>query len=173
LRVYIKGEKMVVLGIDPGLATVGYGVIRAEGTRQQVIDYGTVTTPAKTAIPIRLRMLHESMQQLHDTFKPDVVALEELFFNTNITTGINVAQARGAILSAFACCTENLFEYTPLQVKQAVVGYGRAEKHQVQQMVKSLLRLKEIPRPDDAADALAIALCYIHSAKAEQLFKIK
>nr|WP_122011652.1 crossover junction endodeoxyribonuclease RuvC [Maliibacterium massiliense] len=164
---------MVILGIDPGLATIGYGVIAAERGRYKVIDYGTITTPAKTQVPIRLRMIYESVLQLYDTYQPEATALEELFFNTNITTGINVAQARGAILTALACRTEALYEYTPLQVKQSVVGYGRAEKQQVQLMVKTLLHLREIPRPDDAADALAVALCYAHSANMEKLFKIQ
>jgi crossover junction endodeoxyribonuclease RuvC len=163
---------LVILGIDPGLATLGYGVIRVEKSRQKMVDYGVITTPAKTPLPVRLRMIYQGVCQLCETYKPDGVALEELFFNTNTTTAIAVAQARGAALTALACYTENLYEYTPLQVKQAVVGYGRAEKHQVQMMVRTLLSLKEIPKPDDAADALAIAICYAHSCRADRLYKI-
>ena len=164
---------MIILGIDPGLATIGYGVIRAEGVRQSVIDYGVITTPPKQPLPTRLKMIYESVLQLYDRFHPDAVALEELFFNTNITTGIAVAHARGAILTALATRTENLYEYTPLQVKQSVVGYGRAEKQQVQLMVRSLLNLKETPRPDDAADALAVALCYVNSGMMDKTFRIQ
>ena len=164
---------MIILGIDPGLATIGYGVIRAEGVRQSVIDYGVITTPAKQPLPSRLKMIYEAVLQLYDRFNPDAVALEELFFNTNITTGIAVAHARGTILTALAQKTENLYEYTPLQVKQSVVGYGRAEKQQVQLMVRSLLNLKETPRPDDAADALAVALCYVNSGMMDRTFKIQ
>lgn len=164
---------MIILGIDPGLATIGYGVIRAEGVRQSVIDYGVITTPPKQPLPTRLKMIYESVLQLYDRFNPDAVALEELFFNTNITTGIAVAHARGTILTALATRTENLYEYTPLQVKQSVVGYGRAEKQQVQLMVRSLLNLKETPRPDDAADALAVALCYVNSGMMDKTFRIK
>ena len=164
---------MIILGIDPGLATIGYGVIRAEGVRQSVIDYGVITTPAKQPLPSRLKMIYEAVLQLYDRFNPDAVALEELFFNTNITTGIAVAHARGTILTALAQKTENLYEYTPLQVKQSVVGYGRAEKQQVQLMVRSLLNLKETPRPDDAADALAVALCYVNSGMMDRKFKIQ
>ena len=164
---------MIILGIDPGLATIGYGVIRAEGVRQSVIDYGVITTPAKQPLPSRLKMIYEAVLQLYDRFNPDAVALEELFFNTNITTGIAVAHARGTILTALAQQTENLYEYTPLQVKQSVVGYGRAEKQQVQLMVRSLLNLKETPRPDDAADALAVALCYVNSGMMDRTFKIQ
>jgi len=164
---------MIILGIDPGLATIGYGVIRAEGVRQSVIDYGVITTPAKQPLPSRLKMIYEAVLQLYDRFNPDAVALEELFFNTNITTGIAVAHARGTILTALAQRTDNLYEYTPLQVKQSVVGYGRAEKQQVQLMVRSLLNLKETPRPDDAADALAAALCYVNSGMMDRTFKIQ
>ena len=164
---------MIILGIDPGLATIGYGVIRAEGVRQSVIDYGVITTPAKQPLPSRLKMIYEAVLQLYDRFNPDAVALEELFFNTNITTGIAVAHARGTILTALAQKTENLYEYTPLQVKQSVVGYGRAEKQQVQLMVRSLLNLKETPRPDDAADALAVALCLVNSGMMDRTFKIQ
>ena len=154
---------MIILGIDPGLATIGYGVIRAEGVRQSVIDYGVITTPAKQPLPSRLKMIYEAVLQLYDRFNPDAVALEELFFNTNITTGIRVAEARGIVLLCGEQKGLRISEYTPLQVKQAVVGYGRAEKKQVMTMVTSLLGLKETPKPDDTADALAIAVCHAHS----------
>ena len=164
---------MKILGIDPGLATIGYGVIETEGVRQKVIDFGEITTPAKQPLPARLKMIYADVLKLYDRFQPDAVALEELFFNTNITTGIAVAHARGAILAALAQRTDNLYEYTPLQVKQSVVGYGRAEKQQVQLMVRSILNLKETPRPDDAADALAVALCYVNSGMLDRTFRIR
>ncbi len=164
---------MIIMGIDPGLATIGYGVIRDEKNRQTVIDYGVITTPPKIRLPERLKMVFNETLALYDRFQPDAVALEELFFNNNITTGINVAQARGATLAAFALRTENLYEYTPLQVKQSVVGYGRADKRQVQLMVCSILELTETPRPDDAADALAVALCYVNSGSLTKHFSIR
>jgi crossover junction endodeoxyribonuclease RuvC len=164
---------MIVLGIDPGLATIGYGVVESSGARQRALDYGVLTTPAKMPLPGRLGMIYEKTLELYDRFQPDVVALEELFFNTNITTGIAVAHARGAILTALTQRTQALYEYTPLQVKQSVVGYGRAQKQQVQLMVRSILKLKETPRPDDAADALAVALCYVNSGMLDRTFKIR
>ena len=156
---------MIVLGIDPGLAIVGYGVISFSGNRElKLIDYGTIQTKAGTPFAERLSQIADGMDELIDRFQPDAVAFEELFFNTNIKTAIQVAQARGvAVLAAYRKLDE-LYEYTPLQVKQAIVGYGRAEKIQVQQMVKTLCNLKTIPKPDDAADAVAIAICHAHSA---------
>ncbi len=164
---------MIVLGIDPGLATIGYGVVESSGARQRALDYGVLTTSAKMPLPGRLGMIYEKTLELYDRVQPDVVALEELFFNTNITTGIAVAHARGAILTALTQRTQALYEYTPLQVKQSVVGYGRAQKQQVQLMVRSILKLKETPRPDDAADALAVALCYVNSGMLDRTFKIR
>ena len=164
---------MIILGIDPGLGTIGYGVIETVGMKQRVVDYGVITTPPKMPIPKRLNMIFDSVSELYERFRPDAVAVEELFFTNNITTGINVAQARGVILAALAKKTDALYEYTPMQVKQAVVGYGKAEKAQVQLMVRSLLNLRETPRPDDAADALAAALCYVNSGRMEGTFKIK
>ena len=163
---------MIILGIDPGLATIGYGVIQSEGDRRKMIDYGVVTTPAKMPVPLRLRSIVTDMNSLLDRYKPDDVALEELFFTKNITTGINVAQARGAILATIAIRTDNLYEYTPNQIKQAVTGYGGADKHQMQQMVKLLLNMPEIAKPDDAADALAIALTHAASMRSKQIFRI-
>lgn len=152
---------MRILGIDPGLAIVGYGVIDVDQRgRMRLIDYGTILTYPKDRLPVRLLHVAAGMRELTEKFAPDSIAFEELFFTNNITTGINVAQARGAALLAAAEYTENLYEYTPMQVKQAVTGYGRADKHQVQMMVCAILRLKKIPRPDDAADAVAVAVCH-------------
>lgn len=154
---------MRILGFDPGLATVGYGIIDIEGHDIVLIDYGIISTPKDESVPTRLAMISEAADTLIDRFKPDEIAMEELFFNTNITTGIKVAEARGVlIVSAIKRCGL-LFEYTPLQVKIALTGYGRADKHQMQAMVKNYLRLDKIPRPDDAADALAVALTHAQS----------
>jgi len=151
---------MIILGIDPGYAIVGYGIIKKVNNDLLPIACGVIQTPASESIPVRLAMLDEQMSALMRKFKPDAVAVEELFFNTNVTTGIKVAQARGVILlNAIKECG-TLYEYTPLQVKNAVTGSGRAEKHQVQYMVKAMLGLKEVPKPDDAADALAVAICH-------------
>ncbi|MBE5742792.1 MAG: crossover junction endodeoxyribonuclease RuvC [Clostridiales bacterium] len=164
---------MIILGIDPGFATMGWGVIKSEKGNASVVDYGVVTTPKNESLPTRLAMLESGVKQLIDKFKPDEIALEELFFNTNITTGINVAQARGVIL--LTCVKEcgRLYEYTPLQIKQALTGYGRAEKIQMQMMVKTFLRLEKIPRPDDAADALAVALTHNQTRRLKNPFGIK
>ena len=165
---------MIILGIDPGLATLGYGVLRKDGRGNvSAEDYGVVLTPKDERLPTRLAILEEGIQKVLEKYKPDEVAVEELFFSKNVTTGIAVAHARGAILAALAQRTDNLYEYTPLQVKQSVVGYGRAEKQQVQLMVRSILNLKETPRPDDAADALAVALCYVNSGMLDRTFRIR
>ena len=155
---------MRVLGIDPGIATTGFGVIETDRNRHRLIRCGVISTPAHTSLAERLDLLYNDMTQLLDLYRPDAVAVEELFFNTNITTGIAVAHGRGVILLACAKAGANVFEYTPLQVKQAVVGYGRAEKKQVMDMVKRLCGLTAPPRPDDAADAVALALCHARSA---------
>ena len=155
---------MVILGIDPGLATMGYGVIESEKGNSKVVDYGVVLTPKTESLPVRLALLEEGVKKLAEKYKPDEIALEELFFNNNITTGINVAQARGVILLTCVKSCGRLYEYTPLQIKQALTGYGRADKHQMQMMVKTFLRLEKIPRPDDAADAIAIAMCHARSS---------
>ena len=156
---------MRILGIDPGIATVGFGLIAAQSGEKRMLSYGTVTTEAGLPLARRLLRISEDMVQLLTRLRPDAVAVEELFFNTNITTGIAVAHGRGVILCTAEKCGVPLFEYTPLQIKQAVVGYGRAEKRQVMDMTRRLLRLKAVPRPDDAADALAIALCHAQSAQ--------
>lgn len=149
---------MVVLGFDPGYNIVGYGVIETNGLK--VIDYGVITTPKGMSISNRLHTIYKATNELMQTFKPDEVALEELFFNTNNTTAIAVAEARGVLIVAAKEYTNRLFEYTPLQIKQALTGNGRAEKKQVQFMVKSILGLSSVPKPDDAADALAVAICH-------------
>ena len=155
---------MRILGIDPGVATVGFGIIASERGQQQMIQYGAITTSAGLPLATRLLQIANDVEQLIEQFQPDEIAVEELFFSKNITTGIAVAHARGVIL----CTAERLqipvYEYTPMQVKQAVVGYGLAEKHQVMDMTKRLLKLKAVPKPDDAADALAIAICHARSA---------
>lgn len=154
---------MIILGIDPGFAIVGYGVIRYENNRFSVVEYGAITTDSKEEMFSRFKKIHDALSEIIDRIKPDVMSVEELFFNSNQKTAINVAQARGVLLLAALNRNIPVFEYTPLQIKQAIVGYGRAEKKQVQQMVKMLLKLDEIPKPDDTADALAIAVCHAHS----------
>lgn len=151
---------MIILGIDPGLAIVGWGVIEADRGRMRPLAYGAITTPAHTDIEARLLMIQNDMEALINKYKPDEMAIEELFFTNNITTGIAVAEARGVILCTAHKLGVKISEYTPLQVKSAVVGYGKAEKHQVIAMVTSLLKLKAPPKPDDTADALAIAICH-------------
>ena len=156
---------MRILGIDPGIATVGFGVLVFENNRFQLERCGVITTPAHTNLSVRLLRIYQDLSELLLMFQPDAVSVEELFFNTNISTGISVAHGRGVILLA---CEQNgipLFEYTPLQVKQAVVGYGRAEKKQVMEMVRRLCGLKEAPKPDDAADAVALAICHARNTK--------
>ena len=164
---------MTVLGIDPGLATMGWGVITSEKGVFKVVDYGVVTTPKELSLPERLEVLETGVNQLFERFHPDEVALEELFFNTNITTGINVAHARGVILLTCSKNCKRLFEYTPLQIKQALTGYGRAEKLQIMAMVKTLLRLDKVPRPDDAANALAVALTHCQTNRLSGGFGIR
>lgn len=155
---------MVILGIDPGVATIGFGIIRAERGKNTLIQYGVITTPPGIPLSERLVQIFDDMQQLIETFRPDELAVEELFFSKNITTGISVAHGRGVILLAAERLGVPVFEYTPMQVKQSVVGYGKAEKKQVMLMTQRLLGMKEIPRPDDAADALALAICHSRAA---------
>ena len=156
---------MRILGIDPGYAIVGYGIIESENGKLIPLDYGTIETSAKLSTTARLLEIEKKVTELVTDVKPDEIAVEELFFNTNITTGIKVAQARGVVLLSCAKICEKLFEYTPLQIKSTVTGNGTAAKTQVQYMVRSLLRLKETPKPDDAADALAAAICHALSAQ--------
>ena len=154
---------MRILGIDPGLATVGYGVIDVYGNRMHAVDYGSILTPAGMATHKRLNEIYRALEELIKKYQPDDMAIEELFWNTNQTTGIRVSEARGVILLCAARLGLSIYEYTPLQVKQAVVGYGRAEKKQVISMVTMLLNLEKPPKPDDTADALAITVCHAHS----------
>ena len=153
---------MIILGIDPGLAIVGWGVIEYQGSRFRTLAYGSIQTPAGTRTEERLKAIYEGLVHLIKEYHPDAMAVEELFFNTNVTTGIRVAEARGVILLAAEQAGIPIQEYTPPQVKQAVVGYGKAEKKQVIAMVTCLLGLKNPPKPDDTADALAIAICHAH-----------
>ena len=155
---------MRILGVDPGIATVGFAVLDAEKRSQRLLTCGVITTPAKTQLSSRLDQIYRDLNELIAQFHPEVMAVEELFFSNNITTGIAVAHARGIILCTAAKSGIPLYEYTPMQVKQAVVGYGLAEKRQVMDMVRRLLKLKAVPRPDDAADALALAICHARSA---------
>ena len=155
---------MLTLGIDPGIATIGFGLVQSEQGRQRMLQYGAITTPAGLPLAKRLYQIECDMEELLTQFHPDAVAVEGLFFNTNLTTGIAVAHGRGVILFAAEKLGIPVFEYTPSQVKQAVVGYGKAEKRQVMEMTRLLLNLKAVPRPDDAADALALALCHLRSA---------
>ncbi len=155
---------MRILGIDPGYAIVGYGIVDTNGYNFNVVGYGAITTPANTPFPKRLKAIYEDMLIIIDRYKPEELSIERLYFNTNTTTAIDVAQARGVIVLAAESKGISVKEYTPLQVKQSVTGYGKAEKRQVMEMVKSLLGLKAVPKPDDTADALALAICHGHFA---------
>ncbi|MBQ2713691.1 MAG: crossover junction endodeoxyribonuclease RuvC [Clostridia bacterium] len=151
---------MRILGIDPGYGIIGFGVIESEFGKIRVVDYGAVTTPKEMSLPERLMIIQESFEKILEEYKPDEIAIEELFFFRNLTTVIPVAEARGVILTTCYKKCKNLFEYTPLQIKQALTGNGRAEKQQVQFMVKNVLGLGAVPKPDDTADALAVAICH-------------
>ena len=155
---------MVILGIDPGYAIVGFGVLRQERSGQTLVSCGAINTPAGLPMPRRLLQIAEDLEQLICHFQPDDMAVERLYFGNNVTTGIGVAQARGVILMTAARQGLPIFEYDPSQVKQAVVGYGKAEKRQVMEMTRRILGLNAVPKPDDAADAVAIALCHARSA---------
>lgn len=161
---------MRILGIDPGYAITGYSIIDYLGNKFKLIDSGSIQTKANDSFPIRLLKLYEDLTQIIDIYKPEAISVEELFFNQNTKTAIQVAEARGVIL--VACCGKKIptYEYTPLQIKQAVVGYGRADKIQVQRMVKSILHVENLPKLDDTTDSMAAAICHAHSAKfAQQL----
>lgn len=151
---------MIILGIDPGIALVGYSIVEFIGNRYRALEYGCITTDASLSCPERLQIIYRELTDIIEKYKPDDFAIEELFFNKNVKTAITVGQARGVQILAGINSGLPIYEYTPLQIKQAVTGYGRADKRQVQEMVKLLLNLKEIPKPDDAADALAVALCH-------------
>ena len=155
---------MRILGIDPGYGIIGFGLVEANKSQYSLLRCGAITTPAGMDFSARLEIIYEDMRQLLEVAKPDVVAIEELFFGQNVTTGIGVAQSRGVILLAIRQAGLEVYSYKPAQVKQAVVGYGNATKHQVQDMTKRLLRLQAMPKPDDAADAIALALCHARSA---------
>ena len=160
---------MIILGIDPGTAIMGYGVIKMEGNSFQVLDYGCLYTEAGVPLEKRLAKLYRGLIDIIERFRPDAMAVEELFFNKNAKTALSVGHARGIVLLAGELYSLKLGEYTPLQVKQAVVGYGRAEKKQIQFMVKTILGMKNIVKPDDAADALAVAICHAHSCQSNIL----
>ena len=155
---------MRILGIDPGYGITGFGVIEANRGQSKLLTCGAITTPAGMDFSARLEIIYEDMRKLLEQAKPDAVAIEELFFGQNVTTGIGVAQSRGVILLAIRQAGLQVYSYKPMQVKQAVVGYGNATKHQVQDMTKRLLNLSAMPKPDDAADAIAIALCHARSS---------
>lgn len=164
---------MIILGIDPGLALMGYGIIRYENSKAALVDCGTIVTEAGMPLPRRLNIIYESVGKLIRRHDPDCIAFEELFAGKNVTTVIGVAQARGAAMAAAFGTGAALFEYTPMQIKQAVVGYGHADKKQIQEMVRLLLGLSHMIRPDDAADAVACAICHAHSSRFADNFRIK
>lgn len=163
---------LLILGIDPGIAILGFGLVQYIANKFTVIDYGAVTTNAGTPMPERLNLIYDELTGIIERYKPDAIAVEELFFNKNIKTALMVGHARGVAVLAGSKSKVPVYEYTPLQVKQAVVGYGRAEKSQIQQMVKILLNLREIPKPDDVADALAVAICHGNSSNFSEQFKL-
>jgi crossover junction endodeoxyribonuclease RuvC len=157
-----------ILGIDPGIAIVGFGFIDKVGHKLVPVQYGSIQTEAHTDDAVRLRQVYDSIVQLIDKYKPDTVGIEKLFFNRNVTTALTVGQARGVLMLAAEQKGLPIGEYTPLQVKQAIVGYGKAEKKQVQEMVRMYLNLSAVPKPDDVADALAVAICHAHSSALQQ-----
>ncbi|MFA5586796.1 MAG: crossover junction endodeoxyribonuclease RuvC [Saccharofermentanales bacterium] len=154
---------MIILGIDPGYAITGFGLIQVEKQKLTALDYGVIRTDAEVPFPERLLAIDQALDELRARYKPDCFAVEELFFSRNTTTAMGTAQARGVAIVAAARAGLLVYEYTPVQVKAAVTGYGRADKKQMQEMVRVLLKLRQIPRPDDAADALAVAICHAHS----------
>lgn len=164
---------MRILGIDPGLATLGYGIIDTAGSRLRLIQAGAVITTPDMITPDRLRSIREQVSQILQLYRPDQIAFEELFFSKNITTGMNVSAARGVTVCTCAEYTKELFEYTPMQIKQAIVGYGKADKHQIQQMIKMTLGMDDIIRPDDAADAVAVAITHASSGALREQFRMK
>ena len=156
---------MIVLGIDPGTAITGYGLVHEDNGQAVALGYGAITTPSDLPLPDRLKLLQHDLAAVIGQYRPDQAAVEQLFFNKNVRTALAVGHARGVVLLTLAQADIAIYEYTPLEVKQAVTGNGRADKRQVQQMVTLLLNLSKIPKPDDVADALAIALCHLHSAR--------
>lgn len=164
---------MIILGIDPGIAIVGYGVVECIGNHFKALEYGCIKTKSNMYFPDRLQFVYDEMNNIIDQYQPHEMAIEELFFNKNAKTAIKVGQARGVEILAAKNKGLEIYEYTPLQIKQAVVGYGRAEKKQVQEMIKILLNLGETPKPDDVADALAVGICHGSSLKFKDNFKMK
>ena len=164
---------MIVLGIDPGYALMGWGVVEANGSQMKLLGYGCIETKAGTPMQHRLRTLQLGVRDLTLMYRPDEVAFEELFFSQNVTTALMVGAARGAAIIAAAEYTENLYEYTPMQIKQSLTGYGKADKKQIQQMVKMLLRMDELPKPDDAADAIACAITHCQAGRMREQFRMK
>jgi crossover junction endodeoxyribonuclease RuvC len=162
---------MLVIGIDPGTATTGWGLVRETDSELVCVAYGAVTTPAGQPLPKRLQTIHRELKEIITLHHPDSGAVEKLFFQRNVSTAMSVGQGRGVAMLALADCGLEVGEYTPLQVKQAVAGYGRADKRQMQEMVRTLLNLEAIPKPDDAADALAVAICHLYSAKMNKLLE--
>ena len=154
---------MIILGIDPGLSNTGYGLIRYEKKKIELIDYGCLLTYKKDTFSIRIKKIYYKVKELIEKYNPHEVAIEEIFFNKNVRSALTVSKVHGMIAITVALIGLELYEYTPLQIKQATVGNGRAEKYQVQSMVKILLNLSEIPQPDHAADALAVAICHVHT----------
>ena len=166
--------ELIILGLAPGLAPVGSGVVYKEkNDNTRAVDFGVILTPKDESLPVRLAMIEEGINNLLNKFKPEEIAVEELFFSKNITTGIPVAHARGVMLLTCIKYCGRLYEYTPNQIKQSLTGYGKADKIQMQHVVTSLLHLSKIPRPDDAADALAVALCHAHTSRFGKLFGIR
>ncbi len=159
---------MRILGIDPGFAIVGYSIIDYIGNKFVLIDSGAILTEAKESFPLRLEKIHNELSEIITKYKPDVMSIEELFFNNNAKTAINVAQARGVLLMTARIYKVETYEYTPLQIKQAVVGYGRADKMQVQRMIKMILKTENLPKLDDITDSMGAAICHAHSAKFAQ-----
>lgn len=164
---------MIIFGLDPGIAIVGYGIIEVIGNRVRLIDFGVIETKSDLSLPERLKIIDDKLNKLIELHNVDELAIEELFFNKNVKTVINVAQARGVEVLSFVKRGILSYEYTPLQVKQAITGYGRADKKQMQESIKMIFKLKEIPKPDDAADAIAIALCHFFSLKFKEQFLMK
>lgn len=167
----MENKNLRILGIDPGTATVGWAVLEVENGKPIPLQYGDISTPAGTPLPDRIHEICTDIEQIIDLYKPHETSIEKIFFFKNLKTAIDVSQARGAMLLTLKRKCLTIAEYTPLQIKQSLTGYGRAEKQQIQQMVKTVLSLKTIPKPDDAADALAIALCHMNSRKIENLIK--
>lgn len=162
---------MIVLGIDPGFGRVGYGVISYNNNKCRALEYGCITTEANTPLPKRLNKIEKDLREIISRYKIDAASIEDLFFNNNLKTAIKVAEARGVILNTLESCGIEIFEYTPLQAKLAIVGYGRAEKNQVKEMVKKYLNLEKMPRLDDTTDALAIAICHTNNYRLNQYLK--